>query len=81
MDQVFHLVPLGACCVAFVVEAWIEGSLVLEGAWDHPALERVAPALTVQQGEAFPVLVIAPFAQSLVAIDKKNYFIKLINQC
>lgn len=76
MDQVFHLVPLEACCAAFVVEAWIEGSLVLEGASDHPALEREALALTVQQGEAFPALVIVPFDPSSVAIDKNIFFNK-----
>lgn len=48
---------------------------MLEGASDHPALERVALALTVQQGEAFPALVTVPFAQSSVAIDKNNFFI------
>lgn len=69
-DQAFHLAPLEACCVAFVVEAWTEGSLVLEGALDHPVLERGALALTAQQGEAFPALVAVPFVQSSVAMDK-----------
>lgn len=49
MDQASPLVQQEACCVVFAVEAWTEGSLVLEEALDHLALERTELVLTAVQ--------------------------------